>query len=288
MDDRDRRRFLQLLGRTARQRRWKLLAFVLMSNHYHLLFETPETNLSRGMKDLDGDYASWFNVRHERVGHLFQGRFKSHLVDSDTYLLEVARYIVLNPVRAGMVQSPGAWRWSSYGATAGLMTPPPWLDPKPILMRLDTTSPSQAAEEYRRFVAAGTGETASPWENLVAQTFLGGEEFLRAIEERIHERQRSREHPSPQRNMRTLSLNALRDAIERHSSDGWLPRERSTGRLAFALLAARWTTANRAAIGDSLGITGQAAGRLITRAEKRSLVDDYLMRLLTAVENEVR
>src|ERR1043166_983891 len=185
-DDRDRRRFLRLLARTVVERRWQLLAFVLMTNHYHLLFETPETNLSLGMKDLDRDHAAGFNSRHQRVGHLFQGRFKSHLVDSETYLLEVARYIVLNPVRARMVASAHEWRWSSYGATAGLMTEPKWLDPQPILVRFHPTSRMLAAAEYRGFVAAATTQqTPSPWENLVAQSFLGSEDFLGRIEERV-------------------------------------------------------------------------------------------------------
>ena len=259
-----------------------------MTNHYHLLFETPETNLSRGMKDLDGDYASEFNVRHRRVGHLFQGRFGSQLVDSETYLLEVARYIVLNPVRARMVGSPAEWRWSSYRATAGLASPPPWLDLRPILSRFHPRSRSAATAEYRRFVAAATAETPSPWENLVAQTFLGGEEFLREVEERIRGREWSREHPSPQRNLRTTTLETLRAAIERRCADAWSPRARSDARLAFAALAARHTNATRAAIGAFLGVTGQAAGQLVAIAEARSRSDAALRRLLAAVESEVR
>jgi hypothetical protein len=259
-----------------------------MTNHYHLLFETPDINLSRGMKDLDGDYASQFNQRHRRVGHLFQGRFKSHLVDSETYLLEVSRYIVLNPVRAQMVGSAADWRWSSYRATAGLSASPRWLDASPILARFHPGSRGLAAAGYRRFVAAATGQTPSPWENLVAQTFLGSDDFLRRIEYRVRARQWSREHPRPQRNIRTTSLDTIRNAIERHCPEGWPPRSRADGRLAFALLAGRHTGATRAAIGGLLGITGQAAGQLIVVAEERSRTDDGLARLLITIETELK
>jgi len=163
MDDDDRIAFLELLDDVVGDYGWQLPAYVLMSNHYHLLFLTPQPNLSRGMQDLDGKYASTFNARHRRVGHLFQGRFKSHVVDSEAYLLAVARYIVLNPVRAGMVASAGEWRWSSYRATAGLDVIPSWLDPAPILERVDVNG-------YREYVAAGAEAVSRPWENRAAPT----------------------------------------------------------------------------------------------------------------------
>jgi putative transposase len=194
-DDRDRVHFLHLLENVIVDYRWQLLSYVLMSNHYHLFFRTPDTNLSRGMKDLDGDYASFFNVRHQRVGHLFQGRFKSHLVDGETYLLSLARYIVLNPVRAHMVETPGDWRWSSYRATAGLASVPRWLDPGPILDAFNADDWTAAMHGYREFVAAAIGKDASPWENLVAEMFLGGKRFLQQVETTIGQRKCSVEHP---------------------------------------------------------------------------------------------
>ena len=123
-DDVDRQQFLQLFGYEILQQRWRCYAYCLMGNHYHLLIETPGPNLSRGMRRLNGSYTQRFNWRHQRVGHLLQGRFKSLVVERETYLLELCRYVVLNPVRAGMVATPADWPWSSYGATAGLRTPP--------------------------------------------------------------------------------------------------------------------------------------------------------------------
>lgn len=98
-----------------------------MENHYHLVIETLEGNLSKGMRQLNGVYTQVSNRRHRRAGHLFQGRYKAILIDKDSYWLEVSRYVVLNPVRAGMVKTPGGWSWSSYNATVGAKSAPEWL-----------------------------------------------------------------------------------------------------------------------------------------------------------------
>ena len=116
--DDDRLVFLALLAESVRRYRWIIHEFVLMTNHYHLVLEMPEMTLSRGMKWLNQKYAQWFNRRHDRVGHLFQGRFKSILVQKETHLLELLRYVALNPVRAKMVARPEEYRWSSYRAKA--------------------------------------------------------------------------------------------------------------------------------------------------------------------------
>ena len=121
LDDYDRHSFLQSLADTCDRHGWLCHAYCLMTNHYHLLIETQKPTLSKGMKLINGSYTQSFNNRHQRVGHVFQGRFKAILVESNTYLLELARYIVLNPVRARMVHSTGEWPWSSYRATAGMV-----------------------------------------------------------------------------------------------------------------------------------------------------------------------
>ncbi len=124
LDDQENRKFLELLGKTIEHFHWACHAFCLMVNHYHLLIETPEANLSKGMHHLNASFCQAHNKRHDTVGHLFQGRFKSIVVDRESYLLELARYVVLNPVRAGMVARPEEWPWSSYRATAGLPVSP--------------------------------------------------------------------------------------------------------------------------------------------------------------------
>ncbi|MGC2374007.1 MAG: hypothetical protein WA484_09055, partial [Solirubrobacteraceae bacterium] len=202
------------------------------------------------MKDLDGDYASFFNARHRRVGHLFQGRFKSHLVDGETYLLEVARYIVLNPVRARIVEAPGEWRWSSYRATAGLAAVPFWLDPAPILDTLNPANWNIAMSDYREFVAAGVGLNTSPWENLVAQAFLGGTEFLQRVETRIRAQKCSPENPLDQRTFRATTIESVRKVVESMDTVGcWPPPSGSDTRAVFVLLAERHTNTTHAQIG---------------------------------------
>ncbi len=183
LDDADRVRFLDLLGREVEQQRWRCHAYCLMDNHYHLLVETPEANLSRGMGRLNMAYAQGFNRRHERAGHLFQGRYKAIVVERDSHLLELCRYLVLNPVRAGLVDSPLAWPWSSYRATASTRGAPDWLTTRWILRHFDAED-ERARRAYRRFVREGRA-AASPWRDLRAGGYLGGPAFRHAMAERI-------------------------------------------------------------------------------------------------------
>ena len=177
-DDEDRRRFLELLGKEVAQQGWQMYAYCLMGNHYHLLIETPEANLAAGMRRFNGVYTQAFNRRHGRVGHVFQGRYKSIVVDKDSYGLELCRYIVLNPVRARMVKRPEQWMWSSYRATAGGAAAPDWLDVDWILDQLGSRGRVGA---YERFVRQGMGEE-SPWAHLKGQIWLGDEVFLQRME----------------------------------------------------------------------------------------------------------
>ena len=182
-DDVDRQRFLDMLGREIGQQGWLCYAYCLMSNHYHLLLETPEANLSNGMRRLNGAYGQMFNRRHDQVGHLFQGRYGSIVVDKDSYLLELCRYVVLNPVRAGVVKHPRQWRWSSYRATVGLSPSPHWLDSEWVLEQFGQ-SENKAPIAYSRFVAEGHG-APSPWHRLRDQVWLGNDQFLARMQDRV-------------------------------------------------------------------------------------------------------
>jgi len=197
LDDTDRDIFLGVLGSVVERFGWRIHAYCLMGNHYHLLAETPQPNLSRGMRWLNGVYTQRFNRRHERVGHVFQGRFKAILVERDSYLLELARYIVLNPVRAGLASAPDRWRWSSYGATAGEQPQPRWLSVAWILDQFGNGQ-TPAQDRYREFVAAGL-DRASPWHNLRGQVLLGTEPFVQALTPKIAAVQDVTETPRSQR-----------------------------------------------------------------------------------------
>ena len=178
VDDADRGLFLDLLGKEIAQQGWRCYGYCLMDNHYHLLIETPGANLVAGMRRFNGVYTQAFNRRHSRVGHLFQGRYKSIVVDKESYGLELCRYIVLNPVRARMVKRPGDWAWSSYRATVGQVAAPAWLEAAWVLGQFGARD---AAGAYERFVRHGVGQ-ASPWEKLRGQIWLGGEAFLKRME----------------------------------------------------------------------------------------------------------
>ena len=149
----------------------------------HLLVETPDSNLSKGMRQLNGVYTQRFNAIHNRCGHFFQGRYKAIIVQKDAYLLELSRYIVLNPVRAAMVHTAGDWPWSSYRATTGEVSCPRWLQ-RDWLLSAFAAVEKEAVASYRRFVADGVAQP-SPWDNLKHQVFLGDETFVAATRRKL-------------------------------------------------------------------------------------------------------
>ena len=176
LSDQDRQSFLTLLDRVIRRYHWICHAYCLMLNHYHLLIETPDSNLSSGMRQLNGVYTQLFNRRHQRVGHLLQGRFKAILIQKESHLLEVCRYVVLNPVRSGLMRLPEQWRWSSYLSTAGEQPVPPGLTVEWVLNQFGTIK-RDAEKAYRRFVRDGIGDWEM-WEKLKGELVLGDESFV--------------------------------------------------------------------------------------------------------------
>jgi len=160
-------------------------AYVLMTNHYHLLLETPRANLSTALHDLNTAYTNYFNRRHDRVGHLFQGRYRSIIVEKDPYLLELSRYIHLNPVRAGMVKRPEAYRWSSYPKYLSSGSCPEWLRKEDILGQMDK-SPVKGRRKYRQFVEEGLRrEIRDPLKAVMGGIALGGEAFWEEVWDRV-------------------------------------------------------------------------------------------------------
>jgi putative transposase len=197
LDDQDRKDFLSVLASVCMRFNWTVHAYCLMSNHYHLLLETPDSNLSQGMRQLNGVYTQHFNRTHERVGHVFQGRYKAIIVQKDSYLLELSRYIVLNPVRARMVRSVKDWPWSSYRASCGMTASPEWLSTDWLLSTFAKTR-KVAVERYRDFVAQGKN-LPSPWEHLKNQIFLGDEQFVEDMQCKLNINQELSEIPRAQR-----------------------------------------------------------------------------------------
>jgi putative transposase len=196
-EDSDRELFLSTLTHVNERFHWICHAYCLMNNHYHLVIETPDGNLSKGMRQLNGVYTQTFNKRHRRTGHVFQGRFKAILVQKDSHLLEVCRYVVLNPVRAKTVSHPRQWKWSSYHATAGIAAVSGCLTVDDILTHFGQRM-AIAQEKYCEFVQAGISGT-SIWDDLEAQSLLGVEGFSEGLRPLVTEKQQIREIPKGQR-----------------------------------------------------------------------------------------
>ena len=174
LSDDDREIFLAVLDHVVERFGWVCHAYCLMTNHFHLMIETPQANLSRGMRQLNGVYTQRFNRSRGRVGHVFQGRFKSIVVDKDAYLLELSRYIVRNPVAAGMVDHIGDWPWSSYQATAGVVPVPDYLETDWLLSQFGRDR-ARALAAYIRFVDEEV--SISPWQSLNGPDILGDDDF---------------------------------------------------------------------------------------------------------------
>jgi hypothetical protein len=161
------------------------------------MIETPDANLAQGMRQLNGVYTQKFNWWHSKTGHIFQGRYKSILVEKENYLLELCRYVVLNPVRATMVQKPEEWIWSNYEATAGLKSVPDYLTVG-WTFRFFRSNKKEAQKRYRKFVLEGI-QQGSPWEELQGQVLLGEEEFIDKFKDHLTDKEKIKEIPRAQR-----------------------------------------------------------------------------------------
>lgn len=251
-DDEDRSVQLTVLEEVVKRFNWTVHAYCLMGNHYHLLIETPDANLSKGMRQLNGVYTQRFNRRHNHAGHVFQGRFKGILVQKDGYLLELARYIVLNPVRAGMVRSVKDWPFSSYRATAGLTDTPVWLTTDGVLSAFAARK-GLAQERYRAFVAEGKNQP-SPWGKLKSQIFLGNEKFIAKTQNLLERDKDLSEIPSAQRRR---SPPSLKDIEKRH-------KDRDTA-IQTAYRSGAYTLKD---IGDHFGLHYSRVSKIVAAGEK--------------------
>lgn len=250
-DDLDRAKFLDLIDKTRTRFDWYVHAYCLMSNHYHLLVETGTPTLSRGMKLLNGSYTQYFNRKQGRVGHLFQGRFRAIVIDKESYLLELARYIVLNPVRARMARTASQWEWSSYRATAGLGRSEPLLTTDWILSCF-AKKKQLAQAKYRRFVKAGKNQP-SPWERLTNQIYLGNDEFVEAMQCKLDPEQPLDDIPRKQKLAPPIAI----EAYAREYSN-------RTEAMARAYLSKHYTLEE---IGRVFGVSYATVSRAVKRYE---------------------
>ena len=177
LDTVDRRRFLALLGDVLQRYAMRCHAYCQMTNHYHLAVTTTDANLSRAVQQLNGDYAQWWNRRHQYIGHVFQARFNAQIIQDEAYLATVCRYIVLNPVRAGIVRLPEDWPWSSYRAMVGLSGPPAFLDCNRVMDLVSSKTPPDGSSRFRQYVREADGSALQ----LSRAAILGDDVFVEQI-----------------------------------------------------------------------------------------------------------
>ena len=195
-DEYDWKCFLEYFSVAVDRHGWICHSYCLMPNHYHLLIETPQPNLSKGMQYVNGRYAQYFNRRYKRAGHVFQGRFTGILVEKESYLMELCRYIVLNPVRAELVHTASDWPWSSYRSLAGSIEAPEWLTVDWLLGCLGNHLVA-AQNHYKQFVAQGAGQP-SPLKELKNQIYLGSDQFVEEMQCKLNPEQSLKDIPRPQ------------------------------------------------------------------------------------------
>jgi len=216
LNDQDRMQWLEVLGQVCERFNWVCHAWCQMSNHYHLLIETPEANLAQGMRQLNGVYTQYFNRNHKRVGHVFQGRYKAIIVERDSYLMELARYVVLNPLRANMIKQLADWQWSSYRATCGQESAQAWLQTDWILAQFSQQR-SSAIAKYIQFVHEGA-RLPSVWTQLQGQIYLGTETFVKNMQAQIEKKASLDEIPRAQRRAITQPLDDFEKQYERNEA----------------------------------------------------------------------
>ncbi|HUP44921.1 MAG TPA: transposase [Thermoanaerobaculia bacterium] len=262
-DDADRRTFVKLLGETVAQFDWLLYSWTLMTNHYHLVLELRRKTLARGLHWLNSTYVRRFNRRHDRVGHLFQSRPNCILVQKESHWLELMRYVVLNPVRARMVEHPRDYAWSSYGATAGDAPAPPWLAVRHGLPAFGPTVESARAE-YRHFVESGIGATVCPWDQLTGQIYLGSDTWMEQVREEVRKKPRSDDHPRAQ--LIPVST-SMADVIAAVSSESGLAADSIRhGRGGIERMASAWIARHE----GNLELRSIAAGLRVQSAAQAS------------------
>jgi REP element-mobilizing transposase RayT len=274
----DREKFLSYLESAVMRYGAVIHVYCLLSNHYHLLLETPDGNLSQIMRHVNGAYTTYFNIKRKRAGHLFQGRYKAILVEADEYAAELSRYIHLNPVRAGMTSRPEEHQWSSYRGYIGLNKAPEWLKEDFILGNFGGNSP-EARNRYRKFAEdLLDSEYDSPLKEVIASTILGRPEFVNEVSERkLGGTRDTRNVPAMKELALHPSLDEIIIRIKEERVDEKLLRNISI------YCCQKFSGAKLKEIGEHFGISdaavSQASRRLALKAEKDQVLKKLIGRL---------
>ena len=272
-DDVDRRQRIDGLRRTVEIYGWRLHAFVLMGNHDHLFVETPEANLSAGMQHYNGSYTGYFNRRHRRVGHLFGGRFKGHLIEDQGYFLEVSRYIHLNPVRAGLVERPELWPWGSCPGYVRAAKSLEWITYDRVLGEFGHAA-SRARRAYGRFLrVASDAPPPSPFQGAVGGLLLGSSAFVERVRRMLDEKPDDPDVVEWKQLRRRPPLDEIAATVAEHfqvDPTDWLPGRRcnDAARAVAAYLARRRFGYAATEVAATLGYRDHSStGRAVRRIE---------------------
>ena len=280
----DREQFLHYL-KTATERYGAVIhTYCLMDNHYHLLLETPEGNLSQIMRHINGAYTTYFNVKRKRAGHLFQGRYKSILVEADEYAEELSRYIHLNPVRAGIVDKPEEFACSSYGSYIGKSQNLEWLQAEFVLGYFDKKVES-ARRKYQQFVEDGIGRDGkNPFIETMASTLLGSPQFIKEITARyIEAKEASRDLPTVGKLIKGPSIEKIVGTVNRV-----LKGEEKLARQVSLYFCHRRSGLKLKDIGAYFRIGESGVSEASQRIACRSAENESLKRIVRNVEKELR
>jgi REP element-mobilizing transposase RayT len=287
----DRRRFLETIGEMGERFEIDLFAYVLMDNHYHLLLCSRRANLSRAMQWLGVTYTNRFNARHSRSGHLFQGRFKSMLVQNDAYLMRLSYYIHRNPLRAGMLERLADYRWSSYRAYAYGKTEVDWLNTKVILAQfINAEDPHKA---YRENVRKYAGEEGRLWEDLRHGFILGTKQYVEEIKSRFLPEIPNHDIPQQKLLKKDMGLDhIIAQAASFLGSD--VEQFRKTARISSSRVLERdlllyfiWHLGIRtnSQIGEIFGLTGSAVSRRVAVLKTKAANDKLIRRKITELKS---
>jgi len=280
-DDGDRRKYLEILSRLKQAHSFRVHAYVLMLNHVHLLLETSEVPLSRVMQRLSSGYTQYFNRRHRLVGHLFQGRYKAILCDKDSYLLELSRYLHLNPVRAKLVNDPAEYAWSSYGGYVRERQGHKWLDTGDVLRQFNRKV-SDARKLYRKFVleAIGEGHREEYYEVLDGR-FLGDREFAEDIKAKAETPGYVRIKIKSEAFLKAACavLNKKREEV----MGGGKERERVRAREAICYVGRSRTELSVKSLAEALGVDATCVSRSISRVESRITEDKAMKKVVDEI-----
>jgi putative transposase len=292
--DDDRKMFLRLIEEFSTRFQVDVFAYVLMGNHYHVLLKTGEGNLSKAMQWLGTTYTRKFNNRHDRSGHLFQGRYKSFLVENETYLLRLSCYIHRNPLRAGIVERLADYPWSSYLFYAYAQKAPDWLKTDLILNLM--AKGEDPHRQYRRKAQEYSAETVFIWEDVKHGLILGSDAFVTDIRARFLSDEKKPELPQHNKMIRQFSPRevleraaaALNFDLENALQNKRVPAGEKDKRDLMMFLLWKSGGLTNQEIGAYFGLTYSAVSRRVAKTGERLKQEKELADLFEALKSQIK